>query len=335
MISPRRLVYQTLEFQNPARAPRQLWLLPCALERHPEMLAKLRQDFPDDIVHCGFVFKQPPKTSGDAFKIGQYIDEWGCVFENRQNGIIGEVKRPLIADWSDLDKLREPQEVLSVDIDSANAFCRQTDKFVLSGCCPRPFERLQFLRGTENVMMDLAMRPAEFWDLLNRLHQFFLKELELWSKTEVDALLFMDDWGAQRSLLISPQTWREVFKPLYKDYIDLAHSAGKKIFMHSDGYILDIIGDLVELGLDALNAQIFCMGVEQIGQRFAGKITFWGEIDRQHLLPHGSRQDIEQAVQQVKRHLWRDGGCIAQCEFGPGANPDNVWAVFNTWQSLF
>jgi len=58
--------------------------------------------------------------------------------------------------------------------------------------------------------------------------------------------------------------------------------AGKKIFMHSDGHTLDIYPDMVELELDAFNSQIFCMGVQELAP-FAGKITFWGEIDRQHV----------------------------------------------------
>jgi len=157
--------------------------------------------------------------------------------------------------------------------------------------------------------------------------------MEAWAKTDVDALWFMDDWGAQKSLLVSPKTWIEFFKPLYKDYIDIAHSHGKKIFMHSDGYILDIIPHLIELGLDALNSQIFCMGVENLRQ-FRGKITFWGEIDRQYLLPRGTAQEIQDAVRRVHENLWQHGGCIAQCEFGAGANPDNVYRVFETWNKI-
>ncbi len=100
--------------------------------------------------------------------------------------------------------------------------------------------------------------------------------------------------------------------------------------MHSDGYILDILPDLADMGLDAVNSQIFCMGVENL-RPLAGKITFWGEIDRQHLLVEGTPEEIYQAVEQVRETLWRDGGCIAQCEFGPGANPENVYAVFRSW----
>jgi uroporphyrinogen decarboxylase len=157
--------------------------------------------------------------------------------------------------------------------------------------------------------------------------------MELWVKTDVDALMYMDDWGSQQALLIDPSVWREIFKPLYRDYIQIAHGAGKKIFMHSDGYTLDIYPDMIELGLDAFNTQLFCMGVESLAP-FAGKITFWGEIDRQHLLPEGSIDDIQKAVEKVHKALWRTGGCIAQCEFGAGAKPENVREVFAHWDRL-
>ena len=118
-----------------------------------------------------------------------------------------------------------------------------------------------------------------------------------------------------------------------KDYIDIAHSHGKKIFMHSDGYILDILPHLVELGLDAINSQIFCMGVDNL-KPYRGKITFWGEIDRQYLLPNGTLDEIENAVKQVYDTLWDNGGCIAQLEFGAGANPNNVYKAFETWAKI-
>jgi hypothetical protein len=143
----------------------------------------------------------------------------------------------------------------------------------------------------------------------------------------------MDDWGAQNSLLISPDTWVEIFQPLYKDYIDIAHRAGKKIFMHSDGHTLAIYPHLIALGLDAFNSQIFCMGVENLAP-YKGKITFWGEMDRQHLLPSGSTGDIRDAVKQLHDTLWQDGGCIAQCEFGAGAKPENVRAMFAAWDEF-
>jgi hypothetical protein len=64
---------------------------------------------------------------------------------------------------------------------------------------------------------------------------------------------------------------------------------------------------------------------------FAGRLTFWGELDRQHLLPRGDPAAVRAAVREVRRHLEREGGVIAQCEFGPGARPENIAACFAAW----
>jgi uroporphyrinogen decarboxylase len=170
--------------------------------------------------------------------------------------------------------------------------------------------------------------------LLERIHHYYLAEAEAWASTDIDALAIMDDWGYQRSLLIRPEIWRELFKPLYREYAEIAHRRGKYVFMHSDGNIIEIIEDLIEVGIDAINAQIFCMGVETLGRRFRGRITFWGEIDRQHLLAYGTPEQVAAAVRLVDSHLYAAGGVIAQCEFGPGARPENVSQVFATWEEM-
>ncbi len=262
--------------------PRQLWVLPIAEARHPSELVRIRTNFPDDIGSCTVRYEQAPSVVGNPYLAGEYIDEWGCRFLNVQPGVIGEVKRALVPEsdenWEDTSAVHIPVEQLTFSIDEANAFCRASDRFVLSGCCPRIFEQLQFIRGTE-------------------------------------------------------QLYREVFKPLYRDYADIARRAGKKLFMHSDGYILDIYPDLIEIGVDAVNSQLFCMGIDAL-KPYKGRITFWGEIDRQHLLPYASPDEIRSAVEQVYGALWQDGGCIAQCEFGAGARPENVQAVFEAWDGM-
>ena len=89
---------------------------------------------------------------------------------------------------------------------------------------------------------------------------------------------------------------------------------------------------LIEIGVDAVNSQLFTMPIEQIGERFKGKITFWGELDRQHLLPFGSPQDIHQGIQRVKDALWDDrGGVIGQCELNMGYSLENIRAFYEAW----
>ena len=333
-MTSRELVYRTLDFDNPGRAPRQMWSLPWAQWRYGQEIQGILEQFPEDIAYApGGV---NAVTTGDPFAVGEFTDEWGCTFTNIHSGVIGEIKTPLVADedWCDADKVRFPWEMLGIDVEAVNAFCHGTDKFVMSGCCPRPFERLQFLRGTEMLYMDLADPPDGLVEFIAKMHAFYCEEAEAWCKTDIDALTFMDDWGAQNSLLIHPDTWRAMFAPLYKDYIDIAHRHGKRAFMHSDGFTLAILPDLIDMGLDAINTQLFCIGLDKL-EAFAGKITFWGEIDRQHLLTSAaSVGDVAAAVEGVHRALWRRGGCIAQCEFGPGGTPENVRQVYQSWEDV-
>ncbi len=338
MMTSRELVLATLEFRNTScRAPRQLWSLPWANDHYPEGVARILQDFPPDITGIGAPLAQPTIAKGDPCAVGQYVDEFGCVFENIHPGIMGEVKHPQIGeddpDWDGADHIHIPEEMLTFDRDFVNRACAQTDLFTQCGCTPRPFEQLQFIRGTVNLYMDLMDPPPKMIEFMKRLHDFYCRQLTAWAKTDVDALSFMDDWGSQRGLLISPKLWIEYFKPMYRDYIDIAHSHGKKIFMHSDGNILEIYPHLIELRLDAINSQIFCMGIDNLAP-YRGKITFWGEIDRQHLLPNGTQEDITAAVKKVYDTLWDNGGCIAQLEFGPGGRPETAYRAFQTWDEL-
>ena len=332
-ITSRERVMKALRFEHPDRAPRDLWTLPGVPALYPEALAALLEDFPSDFASPDFAYGPSERARGVPSRAGSYVDEWGCGWEVAETGVIGEVKHAPLDDWAALASYRPPWEVLErADLSRVNAGCAQTDKFVLAGATlARPFERMQFLRGSEKLFIDLAYGTKEMLQLRDMIHDYHLRELEMWAKTDIDAMGFMDDWGAQGRLLISPAMWRELFKPLYADYVEIIHSAGKAAFMHSDGHIAAIYPDLIEIGVDALNSQLFCMDIEALAQ-YRGRITFWGEIDRQHLLPFGSTEEVKEGVRRVRRALDDGaGGVIAQCEWGLDVPEDNVRAVFEAW----
>ena len=333
-MTSRERVRRALTFQNPDRAPRELWALPgITMFRKDEMDALLAR-FPSDFTGPDVTYGTGQRAHGTEAVVGSYSDAWGCVFRVAEPGVVGEVKGPPLADMAALDHLRPPDEILNeADFSRVNASCAATDRFVKAGTTVRPFERMQFLRGSEDLFADLAWGTREVYKLRDLVHEFFLRELSLWVKTDVDAISFMDDWGTQERLLISPKLWREFYKPLYAEYCRIIHDAGKFVFFHSDGHILEVIPDLIEIGVDAMNSQLFCMNIEEIGRRFKGQITFWGEIDRQWILPFGSVEAVRAAVQRVRTALDDGrGGLIAECEWGIGVAGENVAAVYETWE---
>lgn len=337
-MTSRERVYRTLEFRSPDRAPREMWVLPWSGDRYADEVQRILSDYPQDTLHgLNPHYEVQPIAKGNPYDAGEYMDEWGCRFVNIQRGIIGEVKEPLVAiedeDWDDLSHIHLPRELLTFDSAKVDAQCMATDSFTISGSWVHPFEQLQYIRTSAQLYMDLVTQPPKMLDFMMQMHRFYCELLEKWAKTKVDALYIMDDWGAQRGLLVNPALWRELFKPLYRDYVEIAHRHGKKLFMHSCGNILSIVPDLVELGVDALNAQVHCMGIENL-RPFKGGITFWGEVDRQEILPHGTSEDVDREVQLLHDTLWENGGCFAQCEFGLLAKPANVRQVYTSWDRI-
>ena len=333
-MTSRQLVFQTLRFESPLRIPRQTWVLPWAEFHLNRDVARLQKDFPDDIVVAPAAYTRPLEVMGSKHDQGSYVDEWGCRFEIPEAGTIGQVLSPRIKSWEDLEDFRVPENVLAIDREAVNRFCAATDRFVLSGTVQRPFERLQFLRTMEQALIDLLEQPQELFFLLDMIHGLYLREVEAWAQTDVDGISLMDDWGTQSGLITSPEIFRRIFKPMYREYVEVARKYGKPVFMHSDGLIFEIIPDLVEVGVDALNSQVFCMDLDQLGRRFAGRLTFWGEVDRQYTLSEGSVEDVRKAVHSLWERLYRNGGVIAQCEFGLNARPENVRTVFETWDNI-
>lgn len=344
----RERVIKALDFDHPDRAPRDLWWLPAVEITQKEELENLLQRFPIDIGTPtfspgvsnrggGLPFMPRTRSGGGARtalpRKGKYVDEWGSIWQVGEDGLIGQVKGPALGVLAEVDHFSPPWEYLeSTDLDEVNRSCALDDRFMLSDICARPFERMQFLLGTQEFFLELAYGRQKLFTLREMVHEYDLSHIRMWLATDVDGIFMMDDWGAQDRLLISPKLWREFLKPLYREYCDLVHEHGKYVFFHSDGYIEPLFDDLIEIGVDALNCQLFCMDVGEVANRYRGRITFWGEIDRQRLLPFGHPSEIRQAVYQIRRLLGDGkGGVIAQCEWGKDNPRENIEAVFSAW----
>jgi hypothetical protein len=326
-------VIAALTFSHPDRAPRDLWTTGYVPYARKEEFFALVEEFPMDIGYAPACIEKAGYSSKGYVPAGRYVDEWGSTWYVGEPGALGEVKEPVLADWSKLASFQPPWNTIrNRDLTPVNRACDESRGFMISDVTANPFERLQFLRGAENLYLDIGYGTADFRKLLEMVHEFSLENTRLWCQTAVDGVIFMDDWGSNQGLLIHPNTWREVFKPLYREYVEMIHAAGKFAFFHSDGNIQAIYGDLVELGIDAINSQLFVMDIEELGRQYRGKIAFWGEIDRQHILPFGSPDDVRQAVLRVRRSLDNgSGGILALLEWGKNDPMENIRAAYRAW----
>lgn len=184
--------------------------------------------------------------------------------------------------------------------------------FVLSdqGFCL--FERAHCLRGFDTLLIDLLRRRAFAEELLDKITEYQVSVARNFVELGVDGGYTGDDFGQQRGPLISPDLWREVFKPRYRRIWGVFKDAGKPVFHHSCGDVRKLLGDMVELGLDVLNpVQPQAMPIEELVDQYGHRLSFWGGISTQTTLPFGSPEEVTREVRRVVGVLGKYGGYIA------------------------
>ncbi len=335
-MNSRERVAATLRFKNPDFVPVDMWIHRATQLKYGKDLDALLERYPLDIVR---MFGPTDRNFyPEMSDVGDIKDAWGSTWRILRQGINGEVKIPAIDDISKVAAYQTPLEWLEKEwrkhdevIDQKIESGRRKNRFILGGYI-EIFQRMQFIRGTENLLYDLAGEPEGAAILRDKVLEYFKVYLQYWLKKDVDAIYFSDDYGTQRALLISPKMWRAIFKPAYQEIMNIIKESGKFIFYHTCGHVLDLYPEFIELGIDAINSQLHCMGLENVAEKFAGKITFWGEMDRQNLLPCGTPEEIYRSASDMKDKLFvNGGGLIGHSVAGVDVPLENIKAILTCW----
>ena len=284
-LTSREIVRRAVLFQNPPRLP---------------------YDFPD-AYGSDFYWAGMSPSPDDRPKSGP--DEWGAVWENKGFTNLGEVKEFPLKDWADFSSMKIP------DITDPRRWAgledvreRAGDRFLLANGISI-YERVHFIRGLENTWADIHQDPENLCRLLDLLTEMNLYAIQRYAALGADGLIFCDDWGLQERLMISPKSWRKLWKPRYARIFQAALDAGMLTFMHSCGYIVDILDDLVEIGLQVIHMdQQENMGLDLLGSRFGGRLTFFAPVDIQKTMVYGSADEIRAYCQAMAVKLGRPNG---------------------------
>jgi uroporphyrinogen decarboxylase len=173
-----------------------------------------------------------------------------------------------------------------------------------------------FLRGLDNLMVDLLMEPEMAHFIMDKFTDFYLGYFDRMlsaAKGRIDILRQADDLGTQRSLFFSAELFRTFIKPRIARLVDLAHSHKVKFMYHSCGAIVPLIDDLIEIGvdiLDPLQALADGMDPQALKANFGKRICLHGGIDTQYLLPRGTPEEVRTEVRTRLEILGKGGGFI-------------------------
>jgi len=217
----------------------------------------------------------------------------------------------------------EPVEKLVAGLDREKYFLALGHSYFL-------YERVINILGPEEFGVSMLAAPDAAGRLLDRINEFNLAIAEQYLRFRPEHINIMDDFGHQDRLAMSPACWWEFFKPRLKAVVDFYRGrlGEVTISLHSCGCVMEILPDLVEIGLDILHpVQTRANDVPELRRVTAGAITLAGAIDGQHVLPFGSPEDVRREVFTKCDLLWEGGGYLPMPEKNIGVPRENFEAM--------
>ena len=277
----------------------------------PERIGyELPEPYGSDIVYATIDF--PKEDLGD----GTYRNIWGTIWKTVDAGMGERIKCP-VENWADYDNYQWPDLLAENRWDVVRqqvAEARKENKFVVAGIVVHIYEQLQEFRGIDKVMTDYYDYRPQLEKMADDCVDNICKMLEKHAEIGADAMMFYDDWGLQDRLMINPDLWREFYKPRYAKIYSLAHELGLHTFLHSCGYIVDILDGFIEASLDVIQMdQQMNMGLDLLSERFGGRITFFCPVDIQAVMPKSTPEQVANYAREMMYKLGKfDGGFIGK-----------------------
>ncbi|QGP92536.1 Uroporphyrinogen decarboxylase [Neomoorella glycerini] len=239
------------------------------------------------------------------------FDQWGVGWDTESEGVWVAV-HPLadIAAYKDY-QFPDPQVPHLMDEVERVVHEYGQEYFILGFQHISLFERAWALRGYENFMMDIYVNPDFVQELLDRITDYQVACAKRFVAAGVDGVRIGDDYGLQKGLMMKPETWRKLFKPRLAKIYAVYQEAGLPVFQHSCGDISSILPDLIEIGLSVIHpVQPLAMSIEELAEKYADRLIFFGGIDTQQVLPYGSPEKVRDATRRCVQILGSKKGYI-------------------------
>jgi len=265
------------------------------------------------------------------------VDEWGVWWRGGGFHHFAHIESPLrgVQDLSRLQQYPWPDLDQPYRFENLRARVEAWHRLGLAvtGYAGSVFERSWYLRGLDDLMMDMLTAPETAHFFLERTAAFQQHAAVQFARAGVDIVITGDDIAGQKGLLMSRETWRAFLKPRLAATVQAvkAVNPATSVFYHSDGNVEPIIPELIEVGIDILNpVQPECMEPAVIKQRYGDRLSFWGTVSVQRTMPRGSPEDVRAEVRARIQDVGRGGGLILAPAhvLGPETPWDNIVAFF-------
>ncbi len=237
-------------------------------------------------------------------------NEWSLESHKAEGGVGSRVTLPPLSDWDQLEgflkKFPDPHDPRRLSEYQHIRTClpvgmaENPDRYLVGAIFCFFVERMNTLLGTEKFLEDLILEKENICLLADRLTEYFIGIVADYGKLGVDAMFFADDFSSQQSMMLSPNLWREIFKPRYFQVFEEVRRWNMDVWLHSCGNCWLALPDLVDLGVQVLHPlQYGCLNRENVVNEYRNDLCFLPGIDMQYVLPRGNQEDIHNHIEET------------------------------------
>lgn len=267
-----------------------------------------------------------------------FRDEWGITWGMEPCGVAYPVGGPIKAK-ADLDSYKPPDPHADYRLDTLREAVRRfKGEKVIVLCCHEAFEFSHYLYGMDNLFMAYVEDPEFVHRLARIIIDYKRAVLHRAVDEGVDAIVSGDDYAFRTAPLMSPAHFAEYSAPYICEMADAAHERSVPFVKHTDGYIWPIMDMIVDAGVDAIDPiePIAGMDIGEVKARYGDKVAVVGNIDCTEVLPHGTREEVVDAVKETIAKASVDGGHIiaSSNSIHPGVNSENYRTMVQAAQEF-
>ena len=346
-------VLTSLNHEEPDRAPKYLFTTPEVFEKLVKALGIDVHEDPyifdveleNDLMLCYRGISNIPGILREKCKENEkelLIDNWGIGYKlihygkDESSGSYLEMVSHPLSNIKDYDNFKIPNPYVNEDyIEHKNLVKKYGKEYaIIAGVATTVFEASWYLRGLDNLLIDMIENQDFVIDLMKKVADYHLKVAKEMVEIGADILWLGDDVGMQNSMLISPEQYRKFLKPIYAYLISEVKKVNKniKIAYHTDGYVEPVIKDFIEIGIDIYQAvQPSCINTNELKKKYGKNLAFWGAVDVQNVMPFGSAGDVINEVRTRISDLAEGGGyilCTAHCVQPSIRSVDNIFTYY-------
>lgn len=323
--------------------PCRVGLFPSTWYKYKEKLEALvlnhKKLFPN-FMKGSIKYNDPSSLFGIRRAGNSFLDDWGCLWRFNIDGLQGQVVKHPLEDWSNFKNYSPPDpdkgivpegepaipwETIETHVENAR---RRGDVVVVGFPHGFFFMRLHYLRGFTNLMKDFVLEPPELEKLIEVVTNYNLELIDRVIKLKPDVVSFGDDLGLQDRMPISEKKFRKFIFPSYRRIFQRVRSSGARVYLHSDGHIMEVVDDLIEAGVSVINLQDRVNGVENIEKKIKGRVCIDLDVDRQYVVPFGTPEMIREHIKNVVVSLGsKEGGLMLYSEIHADVPLENINAV--------